>query len=83
MSKKQKKQDDLDMETSFADMNVEGLPWYDKNRKANGVKRDKIKLTPKEFWAMVGGAFSAYLPMFLSIIIGMLAIFLLAFLWLQ
>ena len=36
MAKKEKKKDDLDMETSFADMNVEGLPWYDKNRKANG-----------------------------------------------
>ncbi len=69
------------METSFADMNVEGFRWYDPNRK-NGKKRDKIKLSRKEYWAMVRGAFSAYLPMFLCIIIGVLVIFLLAFLWL-
>ena len=34
MSKKQKKQDDLDMETTFADMNVEGFSWYNPNKKA-------------------------------------------------
>ena len=82
MDKKQKKQDDLDMETSFADMNVEGMPWYDKNRK-NGAKKDKIQVTKKEYWAMVRGAFSAFLPMFLCILVGMLAVFLLAFLWLK
>lgn len=82
MAKKQKK-DDLDMETSFADMNVEGLPWYDKNRKKNGGKGEKLNVTRKEYWAMVRGAFAAILPMFLCIIGGMLAIFLLAFLWLK
>ena len=82
MSKKQKKQDDLDMETTFADMNVEGFRWYDPRRKKTGEKPQKIKLTRKEYWAMVRGAFSAYLPMFLCILGGMLFIFLLAFLWL-
>ena len=82
MDKKEKKQDDLDMETSFADMNVEGMPWYDKNRK-NGAKKDKIQVTKKEYWAMVRGAFAAFLPMFLCILVGMLAVFLLAFLWLK
>lgn len=83
MSKKQKKQDDLDMETTFADMNVEGFRWYDPHLKKHGVKKEKIKLTRKEYWAMVRGAFSALWPMFLCIIIGVLAIFLLAYLWLM
>ena len=83
MAKKEKKQDDLDTQTTFADMNVEGFRWYDPSRKKNGAKQDKIKLSRKEYWAMVRGAFAAYLPMFLCILIGMLAIFLLASLWLN
>jgi hypothetical protein len=83
MANKDKKQDDLDTETTFADMNVEGFRWYDPNRKKNGGKKDQIKLTRKEYWAMVRGAFAAMLPMFACILIGMLAIFLLAFLWLK
>ena len=83
MSKKEKKQDDLDMETSFADMNVEGFRWYDPHRKKRGDKSQKIKLTRKEYWAMVRGAFSAFLPLFLCIIFGFLFVFLLAYLWLM
>ena len=30
---KRKKRDDLDMETTVADMNVEGFSWYDPHRK--------------------------------------------------
>ena len=82
MDKKQKKQDDLDMETSFADMNVEGMPWYDIFRK-NGAKKDKIQVTKKEYWAMVRGAFRAYAPMFLSIICGFGMMILLMYLWLK
>ena len=82
MSKK-KKQDDLDMETSFADMNVEGFRWYDPHRKKYGEKPQKITLTRKEYWAMVRGAFSAFLPMFLCIAVGFVLMFLLAYLWLM
>ena len=83
MEKKDKKQDDLDTETTFADMNVEGFRWYDPGRKKNGGKKDQIKLTRKEYWAMVRGAFAAMLPMFACILGGMLVMFLLAFLWLK
>ena len=49
MPRKNKK-DDLDMETSFADMNVEGFRWYDPYaKKNNGVKQVKQKISRKEY----------------------------------
>lgn len=79
--KKKKERVELDTETTFADMNVEGFTWYDPNRKKRNGKG--VKLTRKEYWAMVRGAFEAMLPMFLCIIAGALLIFLLAYLWLK
>ncbi|MBE7080255.1 MAG: hypothetical protein E7371_03350 [Clostridiales bacterium] len=78
---KRKKRDDLDMETTIADMNVEGFSWYDPNRK-NG-KSSAPQLTKKEQRALMRGAFRAMLPMIMCIITGMLLVFLLAFLWLS
>lgn len=80
MSKK--KDDGLDTETSFADMNVEGFSWYDPSKKKNAIKKDKVKITKKEYRAMVKGAFLAMLPMICCILIAMLLMFLLAYLWL-
>lgn len=83
MSGKNKK-DDLDMETSFADMNVEGFRWYDPNRKkTGGVKQVKQKISRKEYWAMVRGAFAAMLPMIGCIILAMAAVIAIAYLWLS
>ena len=79
--KKKKQRVELDTETTFADMNVEGFTWYDPNRKKNNGKR--VKLTRKEYWAMVRGAFEAMLPLFCCIIAGSRLIFLLAYLWLK
>ena len=82
MSEKQpKKQDDLDMETTFADMNVEGFSWYNPKKKKG--KTEKINVSRKEYWAMVRGAFAAYLPMFLCIISAFAIVVLLAYLWLM
>ena len=78
---KKKKKDDLDTETTIADMNVEGFRWYNPHK--NKQKQSIGKVTKKEYWAMVRGAFSAMLPMFLCIIIGGLLVFGLAFLWLK
>ena len=78
---KRKKRDDLDMETTIADMNVEGFSWYDPNRK-NG-KSAVPQLTKKEQRALIRGAFRAMFPMIMCIISGMLLVFLLAFLWLS
>ncbi|MCI8369911.1 MAG: hypothetical protein HFE41_01880 [Clostridia bacterium] len=81
---KKKRNDDLDTTTSFADMNVDGFRWYDPHMKRNGGrKREKNKVTRKEYWAMVKGAFLAVGPY----ILGAIAIFglmiLLAYLWLS
>ena len=82
MPRKNKK-DDLDMETSFADMNVEGFRWYDPYaKKNNGVKQVKQKISRKEYWAMVRGAFAAMLPMRGCIVLAMAAVVAIAYLWL-
>lgn len=81
MKRKDKKRTELDEETTFADMNVEGFRWYDPNRKK--ANRTKISVTRKEYWAMVRGMFSAMLPFFLCLIAVGIFIYLLAYLWLQ
>ncbi|MBQ2701686.1 MAG: hypothetical protein IJF64_01745 [Clostridia bacterium] len=80
MSKKKRK-DDLDTETTIANMNVEGFRWYDPKR--NGKRKSIGKVTRKEYWAMVRGAFAAMLPMFACILIGGICVVLLAYLWLR
>ena len=86
MSKKEDKQkvDDLDTETTFADMNVEGFRWYDPSQKKKGKGKGsgKIKLTSKEYWSMVKGAFMAMLPVFAIVIVAFGLVWLLAYLWL-
>jgi hypothetical protein len=80
--KKAKKKDDLDMETTVANMNVEGFSWYDPTIK-DGPKNPVPKLTKKEQRAMIKGAFRAMLPMIVCIGVGCLMMFLLAYLWLS
>ncbi len=83
MAKKEKKEkvDTLDMETTIADMNVEGFSWYDPNRGKR--KAQQTQLTKKEQRALMRGAFRAMLPMLICILSGMLLMFLLAYLWLK
>ena len=80
---KEKRKDDLDTETSFADMNVEGFGWYDPSAKKNKRKKPDTKITRKEYRAMVKGAYLAMLPMIIAIIAGFLLVFLIAYLWLK
>ncbi|MBQ7369333.1 MAG: hypothetical protein IJW60_06485 [Clostridia bacterium] len=80
MARKEKK-DDLDTETTFADMNVEGFSWYNPDKKKNPNKQIG-KVSRKEYWAMVRGAFAATLPIIGCVIVGALLVFLLAYLWL-
>ncbi|MBE7089024.1 MAG: hypothetical protein E7370_05900 [Clostridiales bacterium] len=83
MAKKQP-QDDLDTETTIANMNVEGFRWYDPSRNSNGKGKNQNqmpKVTRKEYWAMVRGAFAAMLPLFM-VILGVGAfLYLLIWLW--
>lgn len=76
-----KREEPLDTETTFADMNVEGFSWYNPRKKKG--KAEKIKVSRKEYWAMVRGAFAAMLPMFLCIVSAFALVFLLAYLWLK
>ena len=80
--KKEKKKDDLDMETTVANMNVEGFSWYDPSIK-DGPKQPNPKLTKKEQRAMIIGAYKAMLPMIICIGIGCLVVFLLTYFWLK
>ena len=80
---KNKLDDDLDTTTSFADMNVDGFRWYDPTMKNKSRgKRDKQKVTRKEYWAMVKGAFLAIGPFILIAVVIFGALIGLAYLWL-
>ena len=72
--KKPHKYDDLDMETTFADMNVPGMPWYDRARKKR-KEGDDLQVTRKEKRAMLRAGFLALIPY----ILGFAGIFLLLF----
>lgn len=80
--KKIREREELDAETTIADMNVEGFKWYNPQKKKN-PNNSVGKITFKEYWAMVIGAFRAMWPMFLCIILGALLMMGLAFLWLS
>lgn len=81
MAKKNKKPDDLDTETTFADMNIEGFRWYDPNKKKQKGTVHRPKISRKEYWQMVKGAFSAYLPIFLIITIVFAIMGCIAWIW--
>ena len=82
---KKKPDDDLDMTTSFADMNVDGFKWYNPKapKKQSEMKKVKVKVTRKEYWAMVRGAFAAIAPFILISIVMFSLVFLLAYFWLK
>ncbi len=82
MADEKKKKDDLDTETTFADMNVVGMRGYDPSRK-KGDKKEKVKLTKKEQRALIIGAYKAMLPMILCMVVAFAGVFLLAMLWLK
>ena len=78
--------DDLDTTTSFADMNVDGFKWYNpkaKQNKQSDMKKVKTKVSRKEYWAMVKGAFAAIAPFILISIVMFGLVFLLAYFWLK
>lgn len=86
MAKKNKNNDELDMETTFADMNVEGFRWYDPNLKKRGdggMKKHKQKMSRKEYWMMVRAAFAAYAPVFLIVICVFVLVGAIAWLWIH
>ena len=79
---KEQKQDELDTETTFADMNVEGFRWYDPSKKKGDDGKEKLYLSPKERRAIVRAGFLATLPVIGCVAAAFLLMFLLAMLWL-
>lgn len=77
--KKKKKKDDLDRETIFANMNVEGFRWYHPEKKEG---EELPPLTKEESRAMMRGAISALLPLLVGILVVMLLLVGIAYLWL-
>ena len=84
MPRKNKKQDDLDTTTTFADMNIEGFKWYDpsQKKKDDGGNKVRQKISRREYWRMVRDAFAAFLPWLAIFLIGMGIVIALAYLWL-
>ena len=84
MYRKNKREDDLDTETTFVDMNVEGFRWYDPSKKKNnGERKIKRKITRREYWDMVRGAFAAFAPFMIIVIVAFGIVIGLAYLWLS
>ena len=84
--KKKKKQYDDDDGRTIANMNVDGMPWYDKNKEEDEEKKKKmeeLKITRKERRAMIIGAYLAYLPVFLVVTLAFVIVMLLISLWLS
>jgi len=68
----------VDDGSTIADMNVEGFRWYQSKKHTQARKEiSSLGLTPKERRAMVKGAFLAFLPVFLIIVVSFVAVYLL------
>ncbi|MDE5666698.1 MAG: hypothetical protein K2I29_00460 [Clostridia bacterium] len=81
---KKKPDDDLDTTTSFADMNVDGFKWYNPNaKKQDESRKNRQKVSRKEYWAMVRGAFAAIAPFIIISVLMFSFVFLLAYFWLK
>jgi len=78
MSKKSKKKFE-DPGISFTNMDVPGMPWYDKK----AGNRENIELTKKERRAIVRGALLRTIPALLIIAFSFTLAFLLIYLWLS
>lgn len=81
--KRKKKDDDLDMQTSFADMNVDGFKWYNPSAKKKPDGKVRHSISRKEYWQMVRGAFAAILPYFAIFLLAMGITIALVYLWLS
>ncbi|MBQ7912299.1 MAG: hypothetical protein IJ308_00940 [Clostridia bacterium] len=72
---------ELDTETTFADMNVEGFSWYNPHLKKQ--REQKVDVSRKEYWAMVWGMLRSMLPLIGCILAAAILVFMIALVWLQ
>lgn len=83
MKDQKKKRDELDTETTFANMNVDGFRWYRPAGKSSGKPREELPpLSRAEKRAMLWGAVKAALPILLGMVAVMASLVGLAYLWL-
>lgn len=80
---KKRIEDTLDTETSFANMNVEGMPWYEPGKDGGGGNAETPQLSKSEQRALIRGALLAALPFIGGLILLMAILFALAWLWLR
>lgn len=86
---KQKPEEPADDGHVIADMNVEGMPWYSRQRRkdereARRAEFRALNMTPKERRAMILGAIGAILPwLLLYALIFFLVFLLLDLLWIR
>lgn len=81
--RRKKKPPVVDDGTVFANMDIDGLPWRGRvrekeNRRKKGAPE---KPTARERWAVILGAYRAYLPAFLVSAAILCVLFLLAKFW--
>lgn len=83
MSKRKQERDELDTETTIANMNVEGFRWYRPEGARAGEKREPLPpLSGREKRAMLRGAIRAALPILVGVLAVVAALVGLAYLWL-
>lgn len=77
---KKKKEKFYDSGVTIAEMNVEGMPWYRSKKEVKLAKELKeLNITPKERRAMIFGAYKAFLPAFIIILLCYILVFLLIY----
>lgn len=81
--KDQHKDDLLDTQTTIADMNVEGMPWYEPEKKGEGQASEIPQLSKRERRAMIRGMLLASLPLIGCMILAIALVYGLAYLWLS
>lgn len=85
MCKKDKQTFEDDGRT-ISNMNVEGMPGYDPHRekKENTKKQmNELRISRKERWAMIWGAYKAYMPLLLAMLAGFGIVMALIAFWLS
>ncbi len=65
---------------TIADMNVDGMPWYNPTM---GKVKNEDKPTRKEKRALIRAGYLAYLPAFLMVLLGFTAAVLIIYLWMH
>ena len=87
MSRKNKRDDELDTQTTIVDMNVDGFRWYNPTvKKQKTEKKQKTvrhNVSRKEYWQMVRGMFAAVMPIVLIVLVVFGALIALAYWWLS